>query len=275
MRAPLVRINGRRATEVDATDRGLAYGDGLFETIAVADARPCLWTLHLQRLAQGCARLGIPLPEPAALLDECTAEINGQPQGALKIILTRGAGPRGYRAPDQPKPTRIVQFSRGAIASPAAAPAVQLRVCRTRLGWNPALAGIKHLNRLEQVMARREWSDPAIFEGLMLDQADHCIEGVMSNLFLWSSGALLTPDLARCGVAGVARRRVLEVAAALGLATVERDIRRQEVFAADGLLLTNSLIGYRQADRIEGRRLPTGRIPEALLTGIEAALFAA
>lgn len=268
-----MRINGRPGSQVDAADRGLAYGDGLFETIAVARGRPLLWADHLQRLGNGCQRLGLPAPDPERLLDESRREIGRHPQGVLKITLTRGSGPRGYRPPAQPAPTLIVEFTPRDQALHHSPQPVQVRMCSARLGWNPLLAGLKHLNRLEQVMARREWDDPNIFEGLMLDQAGDLIEGTMSNLFLWRNTELLTPDLRHCGVAGVARQRVLRLAEAMGISVAIRRISPRMLLKADGLLLTNSLMGYRLVSRVDDHEIPTNRFPKALLGRIEADLF--
>jgi 4-amino-4-deoxychorismate lyase len=140
---------------------------------------------------------------------------------------------------------------------PAAAPSltvsegVDVRLCSTRLSRNPALAGIKHLNRLEQVMARSEWSD-AFQEGLMLDTSEQVVEGTMSNLFLVRDDALVTPDLSHCGVAGITRARVMERARAWGVSCQEDSVRVEDLWRADGLFLTNTLIGLWPVRSLEG-----------------------
>lgn len=237
-------INGKPATQLSVLDRGFQYGDGLFETLAIVSGRPCLWEQHLNRLERGGLRLGIPVPDPALLLDEALQECAGQERGVLKIILSRGEGGHGYRPSTNPTPTRIVYSAPWPEHPPKAAEeGVEVRLCETRLGHDATLAGIKHLNRLPQVMAQQEWDDPAIPEGLMLDREGRVIEGTKSNLFLVRDGELITPDLSTCGVAGVMRELVRETASKLGIPLAVRDIPALELHQADALFLTNSLIG--------------------------------
>lgn len=258
-------INGRAADCLSTRDRGLLYGDGLFETMAVRAGSPLRWARHMVRLQEGCERLGITSPEPHLLRDEADGLCRGAERAVLKLIITRGSGGRGYRPDAGAVPTRILQLHPypdwpGAHARTG----VQVRICRQRLGCNPQLAGIKHLNRLEQVLARAEWDDPAIGEGLMLDPHGNVIEGTMSNIFLVSGGVLLTPDLTRCGVAGITRALVLELAGQAGMATGVRDIGMHELDAAEEILLCNSLIGIWPVVRVAGRRYPAGKMTRAL-----------
>jgi 4-amino-4-deoxychorismate lyase len=188
--------------------------------------------------------LNIPLPDEARLLAETRRLIAGCEPCVLKIIITRGQGGRGYRMPPAATPTRVLQVSAWPEFPPACSDAgVVVRLCRQRLGINPALAGIKHLNRLEQVLARQEWDDPDIHEGLLRDTTGNVIEGTMSNLFVVRDGRLMTPDLARCGVAGILRSVVLELAERLKLKVVLGDLPMTELERADELFLTNSVIG--------------------------------
>ena len=196
------------------------------------------------RLERGCQQLGIPAPDRDLLLDEALQACAGQEQAVLKIMLTRGEGGRGYRPAADPVPSRIIYCSPWP-EHPATATeeGVVVRLCETRLALDETLAGIKHLNRLPQIMAQREWDDPAIAEGLMLDREGHVIEGTISNLFLVRDGGLITPDLNTCGVAGVMRELVLEIASQLNIPFAIRDIPVAELDQADALYLTNSLIG--------------------------------
>ncbi|SEL54200.1 4-amino-4-deoxychorismate lyase [Ectothiorhodospira marina] len=249
---PVILVNGQPSQSLPVADRGLQYGDGLFETLRVEAGEPLHWSRHLSRLQTGCERLGIPPPDAAVLHHEALTVLQGQPRGVLKIMVTRGSGPRGYRPPAAPAPTRILAWN-----APAAAPSltvsegVDVRLCRMRLSRNPALAGIKHLNRLEQVMARSEWSD-AFQEGLMLDTSGQVVEGTMSNLFLVRDDALVTPDLSHCGVAGITRARVMERARAWGVSCQEDSVRVEDLWRADGLFLTNTLIGLWPVRSLEG-----------------------
>jgi 4-amino-4-deoxychorismate lyase len=131
-------------------------------------------------------------------------------------------------------------------------------LCRIRLSSQPHLAGVKHLNRLENVLARAEWSDPSIAEGLLLDEDGHAISGTMTNLFIVEGGSVLTPGLSRCGVAGVTRERVMEAAASHGMACREDHLTWQRVLDAQEVLLVNSVIGAWQVRECGNRRWEPG-----------------
>ena len=250
---------------VSSRDRGLLYGDGVFETIAVHAGEPRFWSGHLQRLAAGCARLGLPLPDEGVLRGEAAALLAGHDAAVLKIIVTRGTGGRGYQPPDNAQPTRIVQRHPLPSWPPAyAASGVRARLCSTLLGSNPQLAGIKHLNRLEQVLARQEWRDPDINEGLLRDRDGHVIEGTMSNLFAVTGNTLVTPDLTACGVAGIMRSVVLEQAGRLGIATAVKPLPLAEVQQADELFLTNSLIGIWPVIELDNMAWQAGAVTRRL-----------
>ena len=239
-----VLINGTTIDCVASTDRGLLYGDGLFETIAVVNGSMRHWPRHLSRLQAGCDRLGIPAVDGAMLEGECQSLVGDADKAVLKVIVTRGSGGRGYRVPDKLVATRIVQLHDWPVfPSTCAERGISVRVCNTRLGHHPALAGIKHLNRLEQVLARQEWSDPDIMEGLLLDSAAYLIEGTMSNIFLVRDGALLTPDLHRCGVAGIMRTQILELADRLPIDVQIGPVEMKHLQEADEVFICNSLIG--------------------------------
>ncbi len=265
-------IDGRPGVAVSVQDRGLHYGDGLFETIPVHAGEARHFDRHLDRLRLGCRRLGIACPEAALLEADRDALSAGVDRAVLKLIVTRGAGGRGYRPPGRSAPTRI--FAR--YPWPAYPPAlyrtgIVVRVCTLRLSQNPALAGIKHLNRLEQVLARREWADPGIQEGLMLDGEDHVIEGTMTNLFMVREGRLVTPDLSLCGVLGIMRGLVIEAAARAGTATEIRVVGLQELSGAEGAFLCNSLVGIWPIAELRG--METRRYgPCDLIARLKAAL---
>jgi 4-amino-4-deoxychorismate lyase len=262
-------INGDSGTSISAFDRGLQYGDGLFETIAVVDARPCLWGRHYGRLLAGGKRLGISIPPAATLLAEAQREIGSSHKGVIKITVTRGEGGRGYRSDPEMAATRLVHFSSWPDYPPDAGTAgVSVRVCNTRLGSTPALAGIKHLNRLEQVLARSEWSDAETSEGLMLDSLDQVIEGTMSNIFMLRDGAIHTPDLSDCGIEGVMRALVLDVAAELGRGVHIRPIPMTELLQADSLFLTNSLIGVWPVRAVQDRTFKLEKLDRELVSAV-------
>jgi len=252
-------VNGAVADSVAATDRGLAYGDGVFRTLPVRAGKPQCWQLHYSKLTNDCAALAIACPPKEVLGRELEQLARESADFAAKIIITRGSGTRGYAPPQPASPTRIVmtavlaeypaEFSRSGITA---------HLCATRLSFQPRLGGVKHLNRLENVIARAEWSDPAVAEGLMLDAQDHVIGGTMSNLFIVEDGALVTPELSHCGVAGVTRERIMKSAAKEGIACREESISQARLFDAQEAMLVNSLIGAWRIGACAGKRWAAG-----------------
>ena len=254
-------VNGQPGEALSVRDRGLAYGDGVFETMAVISGRVRLLDAHLARLAAGLSRLAIAQPDRDQLTQEITRAAALSGVGVLKLIVSRGVGARGYR-PDGATPTRILSAWPAGEQSSRAENGVALRICATRFAEQPALAGLKTLNRLEQVLARGEWADDPP-EGLMLDGAGRVISGTMSNLFAVLPQGLFTPALERCGVKGVMRGAVLRAAAAAGGAIVERDLTLADLEHASELFLTNALIGAWPVRRLERRDLAVGPVARA------------
>jgi 4-amino-4-deoxychorismate lyase len=245
-------INGRQRVHIDCRDRGLQYGDGVFETMRICGGRMRLLEYHLDRLYAGCRRLRIAGPARPSLRDELERAAALREVGILKLIVTRGVGRRGYRPTGAEHHTRIISLHslpKGSLAQSALP--VRVRVCSTRLGLNPRLAGLKTLNRLESVMARAEWRDARIWEGLMQDEDENFVCGTMSNLFIRRGRSLMTPVLDRCGVAGVMRRWILETAGRLGLRATERHLRWRDLQAAEEVFMTNSLAGARSVSSLQ------------------------
>lgn len=243
---PKTLVNGKLGDTLSVYDRGTAYGHGLFETILISHGRPQLWDEHMQRLLEGCSRLGLQLPTQfeSTLMQEVWQLCGPDTEGVVKIIVTAGSGGRGYLAPQEMHCQRIVSlFPAPAYPETHASDGVQIRTCQYRLPDNPQLAGIKHLNRMDQVLARSEWQDPAIAEGIVTDSRGYAIEGTMSNLFAVQDGELLTPSLQQCGVKGVMRDYVLSSASAMGMQTREVDFSVDEFKNSDEIFITNSVIG--------------------------------
>ncbi|OOZ35859.1 aminodeoxychorismate lyase [Solemya velesiana gill symbiont] len=262
-------IDGNPENRISALDRGLHYGDGLFETVSVIDGDPCLWNRHMSRLDESCRRLGIPGPDQDTLLDECRRVAEDAERCVVKILVTRGEGGRGYMPPDPVTPRRVIYSTPWPQrAENWHTDGVRVRICSARLASTPSLAGIKHLNRLPQVMARAEWHDPEIAEGLMLDGDDRVIEGTMSNLFMVSDDRLVTPDLTNCGVAGVMQGKVIEMASQLNIPIEIRDITLDMLRNAQGLFLTNSVIGIWPVKEVEGRKLDISSINGELVNSV-------
>jgi 4-amino-4-deoxychorismate lyase len=254
-------VNGIPEAAVSASDRGLQYGDGLFETMAVRQGRITLLGLHLARLARGCACLGIGGVNAEELHHELLRAAAEPRAGVIKLIVTRGPQTRGYRPSPEAMPTRIIT-THPDPEYPAdwGRTGVQLRLCTTRLSAQSQLAGLKHLNRLEQVLARQEWSGSVPQEGLMLDAGGRVIGGTMCNVFACMEGALVTPSIERCGVAGVMREAVLALAESLGIVCLQRELPLEELLRAQEIFLTNALIGIWPVARLEDHSYPVGPV---------------
>ena len=236
-------VNGR-ATGLDPADRGLAYGDGLFETMAAKDGRIRWLDYHLQRLEHGCQRLGIAPVDWHEIRREIGSHCPQNGRYVVKLIITRGSGARGYRQPESAQPTRILSISSWPNYSTADyTDGIELRTLQFRLGESPALAGLKHLCRLEQVLAQFELRKSGAREGLLLDTSGYVVGGIGSNLFAILGSELTTPQLTRCGVKGVMRRVILESATRIELTAVERDVTPAVLQQADELFMTNALFG--------------------------------
>jgi len=246
---PIITVNGIIDAQVSPLDRGFTYGDGVFETCRMTKAIIPLWSFHKQRLLNSCGKLAIPVDINVieAQLANIILKVNESDKNnaIVKIILTRGPVGRGYSVSTLVTPTIVIgvfpatqhpefYFSEG----------VNVRLCDLRLGCNTSLAGIKHLNRLEQVLARAEWNDKEIAEGILLDGNGNLIEAVFSNVFLVKNDELVTPDLSEAGVAGVMRRFIIErVAPKAGINITVRKCTLDDLVSSDEVFLCNSNYG--------------------------------
>lgn len=236
----------RRVEALAADDRGIAYGDGLFETLRVHRGQAPWWDAHWMRLARGAERLRMTLPDAALVRREADALIEGVGTGVLKLIVTRGSGGRGYSLPDAAEPAWILSAH---PMPPPRALGLTLRWCDTRLSIQPALAGIKHCNRLEQVLARAEWQPGSdADEGVMLDTDGHVICATAANLFVLIDGRWITPRIDRCGVAGVCRAWLLSE-----MQAEEARLSRQQIESADAVFLCNAVRGILPVARLGER----------------------
>jgi len=242
-------VDGEISDRILAADRGLQYGDGLFETMAILHGQPRFWQAHMDRLAAGCEQLGLPVTPQAILLREVQTVSAGHQNCVVKIIITRGTSGRGY-APGSPVKTNRIVCSYAWPVDPGklVETGIRTRICALRLGLQPALAGLKHLNRLEQVLARAEWNDKAIHEGILLDPEDHVISAISSNIFLVCGDSLLTPRMDRCGVRGVMRANILK---AFKSRCQQRRIKLDMLPEADEVFVCNSVRGIFPVTRID------------------------
>ncbi len=257
-------VNGQTAEYISSLDRGLLYGDGLFETIAVRQGHPRFWEDHLQRLQRGCEVLGLVSPDYSVLGREVVQLIGTDKQCIIKVIITRGVGDRGYNAVQQPV-TRIVQkFPWPDLAPAFTDPGIDVTLCDFRLSQQPRLAQIKHLNRLEQVLARSEWKDE-YQEGLVCDTRDHIIEATASNVFFEIDNRLITPDLKQCGVAGILRGQIINYCNHHDIELFIRDFNLQEIADIQAMFVCNSITGIRPVKRFNTLQLSRSAVTEKLM----------
>jgi 4-amino-4-deoxychorismate lyase len=259
-------VNGEPAAQLRADDRGLLYGDGLFETLAVRRGHVRHLTLHLARLARGCERLRIAMPARALLAAELQALCAGRERALLRLTLTRGpARARGYRPTGSELATRIAALHDW--PAPVDLP-FRTQLSAVRLACQPLLAGLKHLNRLEQVLAQQAAAAAGVHEALMLDSHGGLVCGSMGNVYVRIRGQWLTPPIIDCGVAGITRQRLLEGAGGAGFSPREEQMGAEGLARAECIAISNVRLGLQVVHWHEGRELGVdpvlARVQEAL-----------
>lgn len=239
-----VLINGIASEYVSVFDRGLHYGDGVFETIACVGNSAVFIQQHLNRMENGARKLNIPFPDRQLFLDDINCLLRGSNSNSIiKLILTRGRGKRGYRYEKTQIPTRICMLSAWPdYVAQWREHGTATRFCQTQVSVNPQLAGIKSLNRLDSVLASSELG-PAFNEGFLSDIDGNVIEGSMSNIFIVSNATLVTPDLSRCGVNGIMREQIIDIAQNNSIKVETRNITRDELLESREIFISNSVIG--------------------------------
>jgi 4-amino-4-deoxychorismate lyase len=257
-------VDGAAADAVPADDRGLLYGDGLFETLRCGQGEPRFLELHLQRLQAGCAALALPMPDLDLLRRELRGAAAGEADCLVRLTLTRGSSAtRGYAPPVPCRPRRVV--ARHALPPPAGERGIRACFSPVVAGQSPSLAGIKHLNRLENVLARARLAGTGCDEAILATADGELVGGTMSNLFVVLDGRLLTPPLLASGVRGVMREVVCREAGACGFEVLERPLRRTDLAAASEIFFTNVRLGpWPVAALEEWRCAAPGPVVEAL-----------
>ncbi len=237
-------INSQLTSNISIEDRAFQYGDGVFETIAVNNKMLQFWPEHYQRLIAGCNKLGITPPAEQTLLKDIKQLVTENNLFVLKIIVSRGCGGRGYLANSSLTPSIVITLNDwpGHIQQKKEA-GIHTRICQHRLLINPALAGIKHLNRLDQVIARNEWHNNDFDEGIMLDLNDNLLEGTASNLFVKINNRWQTADDHDCAVTGVIRGFVLEQLVNKKITCIEEKINKSELSLVQEMFVCNSVWG--------------------------------
>ncbi len=266
-----ILINGIEETRIDVRDRGYQYGDGLFDTIAFKNSKLQLWNEHMQRLQAGCKRLSLNTVDEAVWLDDIK-KLNLSADAVIKISISRGISARGYAYNQRDANTRVTAAYSWPDYPADNQQGIIATFCNTPISINPALAGIKHINRLDNVLARNEWHDSEIVEGFMLDNKGHIIEGTMSNVFCILGDELYTPLLEQCGVAGVMRQQVINLANELNITVNIVDISQQNFLQMDALFITNSLIGLWPVKTIVDEKKSVNFLQNNLLDEINSKL---
>lgn len=265
-----VRINGHSTSTIDAVDRGLFYGDGVFRTVCMVAGIPRCWAYHDRQLRADCRRLSLPEPESAQLIADINALFADGGDGIAKVVITRGVGGRGYTPPVECQPTRMVlRYPPPAYPKAYAETGVDVGIAETRLARQPALAGMKHLNRLEQVLARRECHLHGWPEAIMCTDDDRVVSGTMSNLFLVRHGRLATPSIRDAGVCGATRACLLERFADHGYPVDVKDLSLCEALEADEVFLCNSTMPVWPIRTIEQQLVPRGSMADLAKAFIE------
>ncbi|GHA16779.1 aminodeoxychorismate lyase [Arenicella chitinivorans] len=264
----LTLVNGKQTPQTSALDRGLLYGQSVFETVAVENQTLLLWEAHLNRLVAGASAIGVPLSADflAALSGEAhAAATQCDERTVLRVTVTAGQGGRGYLNPDPMQPTRILSchpYPQYPVDHRDVG--ITLGISDIRLATQPLLAGIKHGNRLEQVLARSQWHADWQ-EALLLDHDLNVVEATQSNVFLARDGVIFTPKLDRCGVAGVMRDYLIAVAQSIGVDTRIVRLSLSDIEAADEVFVSNSIIGLWPVQRCLSRHYKSREISSKLL----------
>ncbi|ACE85655.1 aminodeoxychorismate lyase [Cellvibrio japonicus] len=248
---PLISVNGQIGGSISPLDRGFAYGDGVFETCRLCYGHIPLWDFHYRRLSNSCQQLRIPLDERKLLgfMHSLLSrdDVVSLADAVFKLVVTRGVAQdpeaRGYRIPASSHTTYCLSISPAKpLLSAQYQHGIRVRICRQRLA-DSVLAGLKHLNRLEQVLARSEWTDE-YDEGLLLDLRGNLIEATAANIFIRRDGQWFTPDLSSTGVAGVMRDFLLTtLMPTLGEPVRIMPLGLNKLAMADEVFLCNSMIG--------------------------------
>jgi 4-amino-4-deoxychorismate lyase len=259
--ADIIIVNGELTDKVSVFDRGLAYGDGVFETVLAKDGRLLLWEMHLQRLTDSLTRLQIPTNAVSALEATIIPYLKDDAQQTVKIIVTRGNSQRGYRTPKDVLTNVVIYISdTHRTDAELSHKGVRVKICETRLAYQPKLAGMKHLNRLEQILACQELDNTDYHEGIMLGQQDEVIEATTHNLFLVKKGELYTPDLSQCGVAGIMRTYIMDKSREIGIPVHTEQVSVEYLMRADELFLSNSLHVIWPICELEGTGFEIGEV---------------
>lgn len=253
-------VNGQACSNLSVMDRAFQYGDGFFTTMLVSQGKVYNWSGHWFRIEQSALRLGFPKLDETQTLEQLADILReqGSPHHplAVKLTVSRGRGGIGYQPPSDPSINLVVQLSPHPLYVTSEEMVdlpepLELKRCDSVCGINPQLAGLKHLNRLENVLARAELADTGFAEGVMLNANQEVVCATQSNLFLIQGKQVITPDLSQSGVAGTTRQGLRPLIKDLGLNWCERIVHLEDFAQADEVFLSNALRGIMPVAKFE------------------------
>ncbi len=244
---PIVLINGAKQSKISIFNRNIQFGDGLFETCVVENKKILFWVNHFARLNRGCEQLKISKVDESVWLSDVKKALSlyMYDRCVVKLILSRGESLRGYGFKDDIKPVRAVIVSE--LQKTTLNNSFCLEYCQSGYDSNPKLAGIKHCNRLEQVLARAGLKSD---EGIMLDENHNVISVTQGNIYAILGNKLITPKLDKCGVEGTRRAVILDLAKFLGIKIKVDTLSVQVLGQADEVFISNSIIGIQSISQI-------------------------
>ncbi len=244
---PIVLINGAKQSKISIFNRNSQFGDGLFETCLVENKKILFWINHFARLNRGCKQLKISKVDELVWLSDVKKALSlcSYDRCVVKLILSRGESQRGYGFKDDIKPVRAVIISE--LQKATLSNSFSLEYCQSGYDSNPKLAGIKHCNRLEQVLAR---SDLKSDEGIMMDENRNVISVTQGNIYAIHGNTLITPKLDKCGVEGTRRAVILDLAKLLGIKVKVEALSVEKLGQADEVFISNSIIGIQSISQI-------------------------
>ncbi len=248
----VVLINGKKISKISVFDRGVQFGDGIFETCLIKRHRLLSWSRHFSRLNKGCSKLKINQVDESLWIKDITKalSISKLENAVVKIILSRGESMRGYGFSGDIVPTRIV-----IVSSLSKLPEkYSLSLCDSGYATNRLLSEIKHCNRLEQVLARVNMSTQ---ECIMLDDNGYVISVTQGNIFAVNGDVILTPSLDECGIEGTVRSAIFDLAESLDLRVEVSSLSVQELLEADEVFISNSIIGIKAVNKINEQLFDT------------------
>jgi 4-amino-4-deoxychorismate lyase len=267
---PIVLINGAKQSKISIFNRNIQFGDGLFETCVIENKKILFWVNHFARLNKGCEQLKISRVDESVWLSDVKKALSlcSYDRCVVKLILSRGDSLRGYGFKDDIKPVRAVIVSE--LQKVTFNKSFCLEYCQSGYDSNPKLAGIKHCNRLEQVLARAGLKSD---EGIMLDENHNVISVTQGNIYAIHGNSLITPKLDKCGVEGTRRDVILDLAKLLGIKVKVDTLSVKELGQANEVFISNSIIGIQSISQIDdisfSENLITKKIKDAFTEKME------